>query len=83
MQVLDNLGNPYKPAFVKSELSPFQVDEADANTTYIRYYNTNPCAIHRILITGTVTQMDWAYGDWADRATLTYKPINDPMEVVN
>lgn len=82
MKVIDNLGNPFKPVFAKPELTPFQVDEADADTTYIRYYNTTPCAVHRVSVAGFITQIDWAFGDWDNRSALTYKPINDPIEVV-
>ncbi len=80
MRTIDNFGRPYNPE--RTEPMPYQVDEASAFVTYIRYTDGSPCAIHRITIAGTVTQFDWAYGDWANRASLTYKPINDPAEVI-
>lgn len=63
------------------EPEPYIVDEATAGTVYLCYANTANRAIRRITTADGVTTIEWAYGAWADRATLTYKPINEFAEV--
>jgi len=61
--------NQYPPAY--------QIDEPDANTTYIRYEPlTTAQWIKRIVKVDTITTIEKSFGLWTDRATLTYKAIN-------
>lgn len=60
---------------------PHIVDEATAGITYICYANTAKRSIRRITVANSVTTIEWAYGAWADRATLTYEAINEYIEV--
>lgn len=58
--------------FQRGERRPADIAEAD-NYTYIRFTLDTTCAIQRIdkSVSG-VTSIRWAYGAWADRATLDY-----------
>jgi hypothetical protein len=59
-------------------LQPYQVDEADASTTYIRYESgSGDVWLKKISVSGTVTTIEAAYDTWANRTTATYAPIND------
>lgn len=60
---------------------PYIVDEATSGVVYLCYANTANRAIRRITTADSVTTIEWAYGAWADRATLTYHPINETIEV--
>jgi hypothetical protein len=56
----------------------YQIDEPDANTTYIRYDSgTGSVFIKKISVSGNVTTVEKAYATWANRAAATYTPIND------
>lgn len=59
----------------------YQVDEATENLIYLRFDAQTPCAVYRISVSGTVTTREVAWGDWADRTTLTYSPCNATIEV--
>ena len=59
----------------------YQVDEASESVIYLRYDGTNPCAVYRISVSGTVTTREVAWGNWADRASLSYSPCNSTIEV--
>lgn len=62
---------------VNQNTPAYQVDEPDANTTYIRYEPlTTAQWIKRITKVDTVTTIEKSFGLWTDRATLTYKAIN-------
>ena len=53
------------------------------NYTYIRYTTDANCAIWRIdsSVSGT-TAIRWAYGAWANRASLTYDHhLNESMDI--
>lgn len=81
--LIDNMGFDEKnPFFMEKELSPYIVLPA-GDVTYLCFRNTTPRAIHRVTkdpATGQVTT-EWAWGAWADRATLAYRPINEVLEV--
>lgn len=63
------------------EPTPYLVDTATSGVVYMCFYNTTPRAIHRITTNSSGTTIEWAYGVWADRATLTtYVPINKYIE---
>ena len=62
---------------VNQNTPPYQVDEPDANTTYIRYEPlTTAQWIKKISKSGNITTIEKSFGLWTDRATLTYKAIN-------
>lgn len=65
----------------------YLVDAPDANTTYIAYweqYHTNgderKQAVKKISVNGTETQIQWAWGKWSERTSLTYMCINREYE---
>ena len=56
----------------------YQVDEPDANTSYIRYISGSDVVwIKKISVSGTVTTIEKAYDTWANRTTASYSAIND------
>ncbi len=81
MSTLDNHGNPFVPVFHASELKAYQVDTSTEGITYIRYYNANPCAVQRVSLADGVYTTEVAYGAWANRASLSYQPINAHLDV--
>jgi len=63
----------------RKDKKPYQIDSSNG-TTYLRFDAADICAIHKITVQGTVTTITWAYGAWADRATLTYdKTLNETI----
>ena len=63
-------------------LKPCEVVEADGYT-YMRFTTDAVGPIHRIDTTESgTTKIMWAYGAWADRATLEYThTLNEPIEI--
>ena len=59
------------------------VDVAESgDTTYIRFYSSDVGPVHRITKADGVTSMRWAYGSWANRASLSYATdLNTPLTV--
>lgn len=55
--------------------------DVNGNVTYICYDADTKTEIRRITTEGTVTTIEFSFGKWADRATLTYVPINAAYEV--
>lgn len=53
--------------------SPYLVDASNDGVTYLGFFQTDPQPIHRITENAGVTEILWAYGDWDDRANLTYE----------
>ena len=77
-------------SYYETALPAYEVDDAGDGVTYIRFANTNPCAVQRVTRVESVdpdgglrasTVREVAYGDWDDRADLTYYPINQPIPV--
>lgn len=71
-----------------TEPKPYMIEDAGGGVTYICYFPDDADgkrAIKRItqVIEGgaTTTTVEHAYGAWADRATLTYYPINQAIPV--
>lgn len=59
-------------------MKPYQVDAADANTTYIRYKGgTGTVLLIKISVSSTVTTFEKSYDTWTNRAGATYTAIND------
>ena len=77
-------------AYYEHPLPEYQVYDAGNGVTYVRFFNSDPCAIQRITRTVTTapdgglrseTVREVAYGSWADRENLTYYPINQPVPI--
>lgn len=68
--------------FRMGELEPYIVEES-SGVTYICYTNDAQRAIRRITESAsggvTTTTIEVAWGAWADRATLTYRPVNSEL----
>jgi hypothetical protein len=75
-----NTSNVLSNVRVTDGLKPYKIDEVDANTTYMMYFDdlsgTQVQKIIKILLTGTVTSFESATDLWANRASATYSPIN-------
>ena len=81
-KMFNNRGGLFGAPNMNPEYGAYQVDaSAEDGTVYIRYANDNICAITRISTADGVTTIEWAYGAWADRASLTYVPINEAIVV--
>lgn len=62
---------------ITDQTPSYQLDEADTNTTYLRYEDTTASQfIRKILKASTITTNLKAIGTWANRTTLTYVDIN-------
>lgn len=77
-------------SYYENALPTYEVDDVGDGVTYIRFANTNPCAVQKITRVETVapdgglrasTVREVAYGAWTDRANLDYVPINQPIPV--
>ncbi|MPN19089.1 hypothetical protein SDC9_166455 [bioreactor metagenome] len=63
-----------------------EITESTGTTTVYKTYDSSAsAAIYKETITEadgvTSITREIAYGAWSDRATLTYVPVNDPLEV--
>lgn len=76
--------------YYEHPLPVYQIDDTGMGVQYIRFVNSTPCAVQRITKVETVAPdggarsvvtREVAYGDWNDRANLTYYPINQPVPV--
>ena len=74
--------------YYEHPLPVFQCDNDGNGVQYMRYEDATPCAVQRVTSVVTVAPdgglrseitREVAYGAWADRATLTYYPINQPV----
>ncbi|PWM79118.1 MAG: hypothetical protein DBX90_09385 [Lentisphaerae bacterium] len=64
------------------EKKAFQVDAAAEGITYICFDSVTPRPIHRITVAGGITTIQWAFGDWENRAALDYShTLNEPIEI--
>ena len=55
---------------------PYTIDD-QGDVTYICFFDTPKRAIHKI----ADGKVEVAYGAWADRASLTYGPVNELLIV--
>lgn len=86
-KTLDKYGRyENRAGFRNGDLDPYIVEE-DSSTgiTYICYGAGTNRAIRRITEVSvgdvTTTTIEIAYGAWANRASLTYQPINQDLSV--
>lgn len=84
--LIDKYGWPLKKAVDPTEAwhyyeFPYQEDTNETGKKYIRFYNENPCVIWKETEEAGVLTREFSYGDWSDRANLTYSPINEAHEV--
>lgn len=82
MKTIDEYGfSKTSVDFKKRKLPAYKVI-ASGNYTYILFGNYTTGPIHRIDASSAgTTVIEWAYGEVADRATLTYIPINETMDI--
>ena len=77
---VDKWGEPY--VHVNHEIiEPYIVDKSTPGTKYICYFDTPQRIIRRITEDNDVTTLDFAWGAWDDRTTLTYVPINSAITI--
>lgn len=50
-----------------------QIDESSEGVTYMRATLDSPCVIRRISVVDNITTIEFAFGEWESRSTLTYK----------
>ncbi len=85
--ILDKYGRPENSAHFRfGEKEPYTIEEnTSTGTTFVCYDNSTNRVVKRIRETtvGTVTTtiVELGYGTWANRATLTYQPINSDLSV--
>lgn len=77
---IDKWGEPYIHV-VHETIEPYMVDASTAGTTYICYFNTPDRIIRKITDDNGITTIEFSWGAWDDRTTLTYIPINEAMEI--
>ena len=59
-------------------MRPYQIDEASASVTYMRYQGgAGVVLLVRISTALTVTTFEKSYDTWTNRVTATYIPVND------
>ena len=70
--------------FQHRKLHPYIIRQS-GNTHYICFSNVAVRPIHRItqIPETSETIIEWAYGRWEDAENLSYRPINESMEVKN
>ena len=73
---LNHFGIDVNDHIADREPLPYQVDD-QGDVTYVCFFDTPKRAIHRI----KDGKVEVAYGAWADRATLTYGPVNELITV--
>lgn len=79
--IIDCYGNRF-PHKGFEQKRPYMVNDDGNGVIYMCYSDAAVKPIIRVTDdgNGTITQ-EWAYGSWADKATLTYVPINNMIEV--
>lgn len=77
-------------SYYEQPLPEYQVYDAGNGVTYVRFVNSDPCAVQRITRTVTTAPdgglrvlivREVAFGSWGDMENLTYYPINQPVPV--
>ena len=63
----------------------YEIEATSGGVTYKRLEDTTPGIIWKETVTTsggtTTTKLEFTWGDWADRTSLTYVPINSTMHV--
>lgn len=80
--LIDCFGRPsYNPNYKNGGNKPsaYQVAQGEDGVTYIRFSDSPKNAIQKITESDGVTTITVAFGNWDDRATLEYQPVNKPM----
>ena len=76
--------------YYERPLPVYQVDDSGIGVIYMRFEDATPCAVQRVTTTETTAEdggvrsttiREVAFGDWNDRANLTYYPVNQPVPV--
>lgn len=79
-QALLDSGNltSVEKGLISGNIAAYQIDEANATTTYIRYRTgAGIVFIKKISVSGTVTTIEKSYTNWTARATATFVAINN------
>lgn len=64
------------------EKKAYLVDKSSESTTYVCFSSNPKRAIHRISVSGDVTEIAWAFGEWDNRTTLNFvNTLNDPIVI--
>lgn len=77
---IDKWGRPLLQA-TEGEHTPYIVDTASDGNTYICFHDTDPRIIHKTFTLDDTVTTTFAFGAWADRASLEYVPINSSLDV--
>lgn len=82
--LIDQYGRPSTHPFYKDASNPlaaYQVDDATTGVTYVRFQADDECVIQRISTSDGVTSIEVAFGLWANRASLTFQQVNEPLAI--
>lgn len=75
--------SPEKFKTIAGEKHPHIID-AQQDVTYFAFAPENLVQpIHKIEVSGTITKIWWAYGAWADRASLNYNLRPDDVIIID
>ncbi len=82
--IIDEYGFPANSRYFRcKKLKPYRVEYAEDNIIYLCFSANTPCAIHKITLTDSGCLQEWTYGDWSQRATLSYSPISEQLDVTD
>lgn len=82
MKTIDEYGFLQTSVDFKRRKLPAYKIISGGDYTYITFGDYEVGPIHRIdSSTSGVTVIEWSYGAVADRASLTYQPLSEPMEI--
>ena len=60
---------------------PYIVDAAGVGVIYICFDDTTTRCVRRITEADGATTVEFAIGNWENRANLTYQPVNTTLEI--
>jgi len=67
---------PNQERYISTETLPAKVDEGTENVVYVTWEDTEDSThIQKVSTTNSVTSVEYAFGTWGNRASLTYKSI--------
>lgn len=80
--LVDQFGRPSTHPYFKDASNPlaaYQIDDSTTGVTYIRYSADDECVVQKVSTADSVTTVEVAFGAWADRASLTFQQVNEPL----
>lgn len=78
---IDRYARPIVPRGDGDIPTEYMIDEATAGTKYVCFDDADKRVIWRYKTEGSVTTVEFGYGAWAQRSSLTYVPINGQLEI--